>query len=624
MLPALLLALALAEDPLQVLEADAYQRPVAVLIEEARQLDARHEQLRAAAATPLGAAARRDATRAAYGALLGPLPERTPLEATVVGTLAADGYRVERLHYQSRPGHHVTALLYLPDGPGPFPGVAVPCGHSANGKAYASYQLACALLARSGMMALCYDPVGQGERHQVDLDRHGTTEHELTNAAGLLVGEPLAKHELWDGMRAIDLLLERGATRIGVAGNSGGGTQTVFLSAYDERVEAATPACYVMEHLRLFETIGPQDGCQWIPGEGAHGLDHADYLAMMAPRPVRVLAAEQDFFEFASTRRATEKARRTWSALGVPDRIDLVSTDEKHGWNRALREASASWLARWLLGREEPVVEGELPVFTDAELQVTSTGQVRSAFPDERSLVDLWRVRAAELRAGRAGPTPALVRAAIGYREELLLDQEAGLGQLEGVRVVRRLARGAAPLPAVELRPGVDASGGVTVVLHEGGKGADRALLLERARAGRRVLAIDLWGYGELTDRDAGSKYRNPEHRLAMLALHGGGTLLGRRVGHLLGWLQLVAPDAQDVELIAVGRAGVTALHAAYLAPGRFRRVELRGTIGSWEEVLADPAAPGRLGNVVPGVLALYDLPDLEAALEGLVVRAPR
>ena len=205
------LLLALAQDPLQVLEAGVHGRPVAVLIEEARQLDARHEHLRAAADTPLGAAARRDATRAAYGALLGPLPARTPLEITVVGTLTADGYRVERLHYQSRPGHHVTALLYVPDGPGPFPGVAVPCGHSANGKAYESYQLACALLARSGMMALCYDPVGQGERHQVDLDRHGTTEHELTNAAGLLVGEPLPKHELWDGMRAIDVLLERGA-----------------------------------------------------------------------------------------------------------------------------------------------------------------------------------------------------------------------------------------------------------------------------------------------------------------------------------------------------------------------------------------------------------------------------
>ncbi len=628
MLPVLLLAVA-AQDPLQVLEDDAYVPPYQFLVEEARQLREHHAALAARSRTPHGARARQAAKRVTYEALLGPLPERTPLETTVVGVLQADGYRVERLHFQSRPGHHVTANLYVPEGPGPFPGVAVPCGHSSNGKATESYQRACALLATNGLMALIYDPVGQGERHQIDLDRHGTTEHELTNAAGLLLGEPLAKHELWDGMRAIDVLLERGATKIGVAGNSGGGTQTVFLTAFDERVAAATPSCYVMEHLRLFETIGPQDGCQWIPGEGAHGLDHADYLALFAPKPMRVLAAEQDFFEFASTRRAVQKASRTWVALGASERIDLVSTDDRHGWSRPLREGCASWMTRWLLEREAPVVEGDLTLFTDAELQVTETGQVRSAFEGERTLVDLWHERLGELRGARPALTRQLVDAAIGCRKEFIFDQEAGLRELDGVRLIRHEVRwygedGGAPMPALELRPGLNATGALTVVLHEDGKAADLDLLLERARAGQRVFAIDLWGFGELEDRDVGGKYRNPDHRLAVLALHNGGSLLGRRVGQFLSWLDLIAQGRDDVELIAIGRTGVTALHAAFLESYRFPRVELRGTLGTWEEVLADPAAPGRLGNVVPGVLALYDLPDLEAALGEKVVRTAR
>ena len=61
---------------------------------------------------------------------------KTPLNAKVVGTLKADGFRVENVIYESRPNHHVTANLYIPDGKGPFPGVLVSCGHSDNGKAF--------------------------------------------------------------------------------------------------------------------------------------------------------------------------------------------------------------------------------------------------------------------------------------------------------------------------------------------------------------------------------------------------------------------------------------------------------------------------------------------------------
>ena len=83
-----------------------------------------------------------------------------------------DGYRVEKVIYESRPDHHVTANLYLPEGKPPFPGVLVPCGHSANGKAAEAYQRACILMAKNGLAVLCYDPIGQGERVQL-LDDDG-------------------------------------------------------------------------------------------------------------------------------------------------------------------------------------------------------------------------------------------------------------------------------------------------------------------------------------------------------------------------------------------------------------------------------------------------------------------
>lgn len=102
---------------------------------------------------------------------LGGFPERTPLQARTMGVLERDGYRVEKVLFESRPGMHVTGLLFLPPGKGPFPGVLIPCGHSGSGKGEEKYQRASIALAKQGMVAFCYDPLGQGERHQVRCPR---------------------------------------------------------------------------------------------------------------------------------------------------------------------------------------------------------------------------------------------------------------------------------------------------------------------------------------------------------------------------------------------------------------------------------------------------------------------
>jgi len=101
---------------------------------------------------------------------VGGLPERTPLNPQVTGVVLRDGYRVEKVIFESQPKHYVTAALFLPDGQkhkAPYPGVLVPCGHSRNAKAYESYQTMGALLALNGMAALVFDPIDQGERSQM-------------------------------------------------------------------------------------------------------------------------------------------------------------------------------------------------------------------------------------------------------------------------------------------------------------------------------------------------------------------------------------------------------------------------------------------------------------------------
>ena len=160
------------------------------LLDQARRHFEARRQAIAAIKTPQDIARRQNQLRAFFLRSLGDLPERTPLNPRVVATLRRDGYRVDKVIFASRPDHHVTANLYLPEGRSPVPGVLLPCGHSDNGKAFEGYQRACILLARNGMAVLCYDPIGQGERFQ-RLDEkgkpviRGTTEHTMAGIGAL-------------------------------------------------------------------------------------------------------------------------------------------------------------------------------------------------------------------------------------------------------------------------------------------------------------------------------------------------------------------------------------------------------------------------------------------------------
>ncbi|HUG68260.1 MAG TPA: acetylxylan esterase, partial [Pirellulaceae bacterium] len=218
---------------------------------------------------------------------LGGFPERTPLNAKTVRTIQADGYRIELVIYESQPRHRVSANLYIPDGDGPFPGVVVSSGHSRTGKTADYNQRFGIMLAKHGMAALCFDPIGQGERSQI-LDDQGnpkysgtTTEHFLIGVGSTLVGRSTATYRAWDGIRSIDYLVSRpeiDPARIGYTGCSGGGTLTSYVMALDERVTCAAPACYLTTFRRLIETIGPQDAEQNIFGQIAFGLDQPDYV----------------------------------------------------------------------------------------------------------------------------------------------------------------------------------------------------------------------------------------------------------------------------------------------------------------------------------------------------------
>jgi dienelactone hydrolase len=629
------------------------------LKDQAFQLLAERKQRVAAIKSPEQIAQRQKQLKSFLLESLGDRPEQTPLNARVVGARQHDGYRVERVIFESRPRHHVTANLYLPDASDRVPGVLVPCGHSASGKAEPVYQRMCILLVKNGMAVFCYDPIGQGERVQMLGDegqpaiRQGsTTEHTLAGIGALLVGRQAASYRVWDGMRALDYLASRpevDAGRLGCTGNSGGGTLTAYLMALDDRIAAAAPSCYITSLERLFATIGPQDAEQNITGQVAAGLDHADYLTMRAPRPTLMCVGTRDFFDIQGSWDTFREVKLIYGRLGFGERVDLFESDEPHGFTSPRRVATARWLRRWLQKHDDAITETDVPVCTETELQCTITGQVLSDLKGV-SVFDLNADRERQLRPARA----AFCRSGtiIAFRDKIreLLGIKGRKAAPGMIRVDEQVPcdSGQKRFFSIPTEPGVvmtaielvpewpDETMPALVKL-----GADRVRELESGgpvealmRRGRRVVLADLRGIGQAASRSASSGNDSPlgnEVRVAFLSMHIGRPLLGQRVTDVLVLLESLksrqdSPYRSGFELVAMGPAGLAVLHAAALdEQGLIRGITLERSIFSWADVVQKGVGRNQIGSVVPGVLRYYDLSDLASRLEPcpLTIRVP-
>ncbi|CAN5413432.1 hypothetical protein BH10CHL1_BH10CHL1_45940 [soil metagenome] len=251
---------------------------------------------------------RRTQVRERFLAAIGGLPEPTgPLNAQCTGSIEQSGYTIEKLIYESLPDFYVTALLYVPKGlTAPAPAVIFVHGHFDEGKAAPEYQAVCIDLVNNGFVVLAVDPPGQGERKQYYDPATGelhlgscTTEHTHSGLQFVVAGASIARHFVGDVRRGIDYLETRrevDPTRIGITGNSGGGTQTSFLMMAEPRLAAAVPCTFIMTLASYMKTGQPQDSEQVVRGCFIDGPDHDDYLTMLAPKPVLVGSAAYDFF----------------------------------------------------------------------------------------------------------------------------------------------------------------------------------------------------------------------------------------------------------------------------------------------------------------------------------------
>ncbi len=331
---------------------------------------------------------------------LWPMPTKAPLAAVIHGRVEREDYVIDRVYFESLPGHYVTGSLYRPKGKeGRFPAILSPHGHWNRGRFYDAgeahvrddiksggesfevggrypIQARAVQLARMGCVVFLYDMTGNADSiqlgHRPDkashLDRKSDwgfmstqAELRLQNMMGL---------QTWNSIRAIDFLLELDdvdSSRIGVTGASGGGTQSMIIGAIDQRIAAAMPCVMVSTSM--------QGGCT-CENAPLMRIDQGniDIAAAIAPRPLGLTAADDWTVELRT--KGYPDLVKLYSMLGHPERLTAVfHTRFQHNYNQVNRAAMYDFFNRHFeLGLSNPITErdfvpltlGEATVWNDA------------------------------------------------------------------------------------------------------------------------------------------------------------------------------------------------------------------------------------------------------------------
>ncbi len=344
-----------------------------------------------------------------------PMPAKAPLNARMTDRIDRGSYTVEKVYFESLPGFYVTGNLYRPkvtDG-SKVPAVLCPHGHWTYGRIESSNlnstPARAANFAMQGYVAFTYDMVGYNDSaaisHRFAIGHREGFDRETLWSVNLL------GLQLWNSIRSVDLLLslpEVDPGRIGVTGESGGGTQTFLLAAIEDRIKISGPVnmiSYVMQGGSL---------CENAPNLRID-TENVEIGALAAPRPMVMISATGDWTrntwieEYPAT-------RAIYRLLGAEDKLTTVQINAPHNYNLDSREAVYTWFARWMLGRTESTLlrergGGVLPA-TDL-LVFYGKPRPEGELDEPRLINALIESRKQQLRAAFPADAPGLSR----YRE---------------------------------------------------------------------------------------------------------------------------------------------------------------------------------------------------------------
>ncbi|NLV90943.1 MAG: prolyl oligopeptidase family serine peptidase [Firmicutes bacterium] len=213
---------------------------------------------------------------------------------------------------------------------------------------------------RAGFVVLAMDPLGQGERMQyVDpqtgqlVVNWGTTEHSHAGLQCTLTGANIARYFVHDAVRAVDYLCTRqevDPNRIGVTGNSGGGTQTSYLLMVDQRIKVGVPCTYITSREHYLQTGQAHDAEQNLYGAVSEGINYDDFVTAIAPNPVMIGAVASDFFVIEGTLQSAKRARHVYQLYQRPENFRLVVAPGIHRYASLLRREAVKWFQYHLMG----------------------------------------------------------------------------------------------------------------------------------------------------------------------------------------------------------------------------------------------------------------------------------
>jgi dienelactone hydrolase len=574
--------------------------------------------------------------------LVGGMPERTPLNPRTVGSFDRAGYRLEKVVYESQPGFHVAANLYIPttDKP-PYPGVLFQMGHSPNGKAFGVYQQCCQGLARLGYVVLAFDPMGQGERtyypgSSPSRSRLGADEeHTYPGRQMILKGMTSTRLQTWDSVRSLDYLASHPLVdpqRLASTGQSGGGTTTMLLAAVDDRLAAAAPCCANTENVACanFNPPGSTDDAeQNLIASGPLGFDRWDLLYPLAPKPLLVVVSERDFFGtyspnyISSGTEEFRKLRAVYQTLGHGERLAWFGSPLPHGLSYAMRLQIYSWFGRWLKGDTRPVtVEPETAPEPDSTLYVADLGSVVRSFRGETPFT-LIRNHTVSKRPADLATLLGVEKPGPEARATTLATSPFRHARVEALEFP------SSPkvwVPAwLFLSEKSDPKQPLVIVLEPSGRGAplESALSGRLAERGCAACAPDLRGQGDATPefgRGAarhGREHNNEEH-YSWSALILGKPLLGQRVTDLLAVIRGLRARSdltgRRLVIAARGTATVPAQCAAALDQS-VDALYLAGGLSSFRSIAETENYVYPFGNFIPHLLEHTDLPDLARSM---------
>ncbi|MEX2600797.1 MAG: prolyl oligopeptidase family serine peptidase, partial [Balneolaceae bacterium] len=426
-----------------------------------------------------------------------------------------------------------------------------------------------------------------------------TSEHSNPGAQAFIMGSSQARYMSWDGIRAVDYLVTRDEvdpSRIGITGMSGGGTQTAYIAAFDERIHVAVPSNYITNFTRLLQTIGPQDAEQNLFHGIANGIDHGDLLAVRAPKPVLIMSTTNDFFSIQGARETAEEVTAIYEAYGQGKNVGFVEDIGGHTVTRKNREAMYAFFQQHLdnPGSSEDL---EVEILSEDEIRVTRTGQVSQSFGGE-TVYSLNRREAEKaltaLRTSRedlAGHLPGVLEAAeklSGYQEPKTVDDPVFTGRFQrnGYVIEKYFVKGEGDyvIPYLLMVPD-NPNGKALIYLHPSGKAAGAAEGGEMewfVRNGFTVLAPDLAGMGEMGT--GGSNELRREWRASILI---GRSIVGIRAGDIVRLTRLLQKNVEKGEIYGLARKelGPVLLHAAVFEPA-IERVALLDAYSSYSSIV--------------------------------------